>query len=544
MSVENDFLIFANNATNIETQANYLTDPALINGVSSGIASSAQFNKVTRQATTGMALIAAFIQQQLPNQTVIDNGAAGLSALVASFTNALESVIGPWTSDIWQDSGTSDLVEITLSPVPSSLTSLDGSVISVLKGNDPNTGGVNIIVNGFTATPVVRADGTQFNSGEWPAGAVGRLVYDGTNFVCVNNPAPSLLAPINSPALTGSPTAPTQPSNISNTTIATTAFVNGLGFVNELYVTNNFTNNGQFGGNIVNTNANTSLTAAQSGKTIFTNTTQSLVLPAVSIGINYKIFLNPNGPVTLSTTGSAVLIFPDGSSSSSLQGVFNGWSGGWDVICDGTNWKTVPFDAPVVPPNITEGNRAPSLFQIQQQFAPISGNAGQQFSVGYATVGTSAVPFSQAQASFAALNGNSNEPFYADTSPSTGAGVDNVVNVNFLNQYYVSGAYNSSGGTDTTTSITLSFTASSSGSLFAIGCTNTGGTYSGNGVNSNLNINGTEVSSDSTTLPQTHSGAIPIAAGESVYATYTGGSVSSFSIHLTLLFIPNWGATL
>lgn len=92
MTVENDFLMFANAATNIESQASYAADPAITNGVGSGTASSAQANKVWRQSTTAMALLAAFIQQQSPSQTVLDGGAAGLSTLLSSLTTALLTV--------------------------------------------------------------------------------------------------------------------------------------------------------------------------------------------------------------------------------------------------------------------------------------------------------------------------------------------------------------------------------------------------------------------------------------------------------------------
>ncbi len=93
MSVENDFLIFANDATNIETQTSYNADPSVIDGFSSGTASSASFNKVLRQGSTGMALLAAFIQQMLPNQSVLDTGSAGLSVLLGSLTSALDVLI-------------------------------------------------------------------------------------------------------------------------------------------------------------------------------------------------------------------------------------------------------------------------------------------------------------------------------------------------------------------------------------------------------------------------------------------------------------------
>jgi hypothetical protein len=107
MSVENDFLIFANIATNIESQTDYDVDPAVSNGFQSGTASSALFNKVLRQGTTGMALLAAFIQQQLPNQTVLDEGQTGLATLLASLTQALGTIAVGKSFTVIQNSVTS-----------------------------------------------------------------------------------------------------------------------------------------------------------------------------------------------------------------------------------------------------------------------------------------------------------------------------------------------------------------------------------------------------------------------------------------------------
>lgn len=93
MAVENDFLLFANTASNIESQTNYAADAIVPDGFSAGTAPSAKFNKVFRQATTGMALLALFIQQQIPTQTVLDTGEAGLTTLLASLTAAFTAFV-------------------------------------------------------------------------------------------------------------------------------------------------------------------------------------------------------------------------------------------------------------------------------------------------------------------------------------------------------------------------------------------------------------------------------------------------------------------
>ncbi len=228
---ENDFLIFANNATNIESQPNYVADAAVPAGVSSGIASSAQFNKVARQATTGMALLAAFIQQQLPNQTVLDQGAAGLSTLLSSLTQALEAIVSPWVGSIWADTGTTNGLVVTLSPTPASLTSIEGVTLKIAKSATANTSSLSLDVNNLGAVPLVKSDGSAFSSGQWPAGAIGDVVYTGSQFVCLSLTFPSLVAPLASPAFTGIPTAPTASVGTATTQLATTAFVNEQGFI-------------------------------------------------------------------------------------------------------------------------------------------------------------------------------------------------------------------------------------------------------------------------------------------------------------------------
>ena len=132
-----------------------------------------------------------------------------------------------------------------------------------------------------------------------------------------------------------------------------------------------FANNGQNGGNILATGDTIlSLTPAESGQVIMANqggTTATLPSPAA--GLNYTIIGNGNAnPLTLQTSGGALLDLPDNSTTSSLALVTGSWAGGWRVVCDGANWRCIPFDAPVVPQN-TIANRAIPYAQIQSMIA-------------------------------------------------------------------------------------------------------------------------------------------------------------------------------
>jgi hypothetical protein len=94
VTTENDFLLFANTATNIDSQATYVALPAITAGFPSGILASVDLNKVLRQATAGMAVIGAFMQAQ--SQAAVDNG--NLSTLLANFEAALATYIGGTSS--------------------------------------------------------------------------------------------------------------------------------------------------------------------------------------------------------------------------------------------------------------------------------------------------------------------------------------------------------------------------------------------------------------------------------------------------------------
>ena len=94
MAVENDFLVMATESTAlVDTQANYAGSGYQENGFQPGITLPQQFNKGFRQGTTGMAVIAGLIVQQL-NEAVLDDTVNGdVSDLVTQFTNAIASLV-------------------------------------------------------------------------------------------------------------------------------------------------------------------------------------------------------------------------------------------------------------------------------------------------------------------------------------------------------------------------------------------------------------------------------------------------------------------
>ena len=255
-----------------------------------------------------------------------------------------------------------------------------------------------------------------------------------------------------------------------------------LGQADSLYV-----NNGQNAGNVFVSSANPlNLTAAQSGMTIMTNAAgQTVNLPAVQFGVNYRIFGTVDGRTILSSANGGTMFTPGGSvsvTSLPIQGNPT-WGGGWDVICDGVNWRVVPFDAPSIAPNIIDTNRAVSLGQVQSMVAGAT---------------------------------------QSGASPLFSGG--------------------SAAGDNNTVSATCSFTTNGTGILFAIGSMN----LSGSGGVSNagtltINVAGTQVNSASysTNGGMTQAIAVSIASGQAASATMTGAYEYGFQVNVLLIFIPN-----
>lgn len=91
-----DYQPFAAGAgADVESQAQFLLDLAdpgqLQNGYVTGVANSAQFNKVARQSSMIATCVANFISQQL-QQNVLDDG--NVPALIINFTNAILAAVG------------------------------------------------------------------------------------------------------------------------------------------------------------------------------------------------------------------------------------------------------------------------------------------------------------------------------------------------------------------------------------------------------------------------------------------------------------------
>ena len=110
----------------------------------------------------------------------------------------------------------------TLTTANSNFTLVKGNMVSFISGFNAGAG-MTLAVDGTAAT-TVQLSGAAIASGNYSTGNALLAYYDGTNFQLIGGTT-GLYALLNSPAFTGTPTAPTAQAAINTTQIATTAFV-------------------------------------------------------------------------------------------------------------------------------------------------------------------------------------------------------------------------------------------------------------------------------------------------------------------------------
>ncbi len=210
----NDIKVFAGaGGANVLTQAEYLALAALSTGFTSGKASSKEVNKALRQATLVAAALAQFVSDQ-GNVDVLDDG--NVAGLAAKLITALNKTSQPLDSTLTSLAGLAaganqlpyftgvDAVDLTaLTKVGRDLIGKAdiGEMVRYL-GLSSTVQGDRCFLVGFAAGNANQPYMTHFSSN-----------------------AVIQLATSDSPALTGTPTAPTAAKTANSTQIATTAFV-------------------------------------------------------------------------------------------------------------------------------------------------------------------------------------------------------------------------------------------------------------------------------------------------------------------------------
>lgn len=174
MPASTDFLPFATGAgANVVSQALYAADTAVPNGFSSGIASSAKFNKVFRQASFVAAGIATWMANTL-NTNIADDG--DLNAFVANLAAAVKAAGA--SGNFIVDTGTVNALAGTSTPAPAALTA--GTQVAIQVANT-NTGAVTFNYASLGSKNVL-SEGNAVKAGQMIAGQIYLLMYDGTQW--------------------------------------------------------------------------------------------------------------------------------------------------------------------------------------------------------------------------------------------------------------------------------------------------------------------------------------------------------------------------
>lgn len=174
MAGTNEILLFANDATNILDNAQYLADPQREAGNQPGIARSPLVNKAMRQSSL-MAVAVAEIIARVSNKNVVDAGtdAEDITAqLLVALMMAGHTVQG----------GVANTYTLTLDPAPAAYET--GMQISFIVVN-ANTGPSTINVNGLGPIALEKPAGALVG-GELAVGAVVKATKTATAFVIDN----------------------------------------------------------------------------------------------------------------------------------------------------------------------------------------------------------------------------------------------------------------------------------------------------------------------------------------------------------------------
>jgi hypothetical protein len=163
------------------------------------------------------------------------------SALQNSFAGFTGMVIV--TGSEAQGATANDYV-VTVSPAQADYTA---SMLVLFKSTHANTGSATLQINSLSAKTLIAVDGAALTSGAIVNGGIAAVYYDCTQFYlisCIPNAASTtyvdnglaIKANIDSPSLTGTPTAPTPAPGDNSAKIATTAFVAQQAFQTALPV--------------------------------------------------------------------------------------------------------------------------------------------------------------------------------------------------------------------------------------------------------------------------------------------------------------------
>lgn len=157
----NDFLPFAGGAgSNVLTQTAYNALAARTSGFSSGVAKSAELNKVWRQSSIIAAVIGQFIND-MSGQDALDDGT--ITTLLANLKASIGAVGRIGASSYALDTGSANSYAVAYTPAITSL--VDGMVLR-FKAASANTGASTFNPNGLGAKAIVGGAHAALQGGE------------------------------------------------------------------------------------------------------------------------------------------------------------------------------------------------------------------------------------------------------------------------------------------------------------------------------------------------------------------------------------------
>ena len=195
------------------------TTAAMVVGTGASLAAS---GSGTIAATTATNLAGTFTAHQF-----YGNSTGSTAAPAASLIGVADVNPGAYAVA----TGLVNVLAVTLSPAPTALYA--GMVVNFMPNLNNTTGTPTLNVNGLGAKQIVKFAFSTLASSDLNTAAIATVIYDGSTYWELQNPkfitgTGTTVLSI-SPALTGTPLAPTATAGTSTTQIATTAFVTALG---------------------------------------------------------------------------------------------------------------------------------------------------------------------------------------------------------------------------------------------------------------------------------------------------------------------------
>lgn len=217
-----NFLVFDEGKQNMMSDGDYSANTQRARGVTPGIAYPNLHNKLYYQVSVMAKAIADFMVAQGANASDED-----VEQLTADISTAFTNFVDNKTKDVYLPlSGGTMKGNINASGYNITATKFIGN----LQGKADSAANADLAAKATTAENANNANNSSVANklGTSTVGSATKPVYINNGVASAVSVDLSTLAPKESPALSGTPTAPTPATSVNNTQLATTAFVQSL----------------------------------------------------------------------------------------------------------------------------------------------------------------------------------------------------------------------------------------------------------------------------------------------------------------------------